>query len=157
MLAADLAKFYGTSWVPEYAREYLEQKGPVYVEEDILKIARGQLERESEAAAKASQFLFCDTEFIVTKIWSEFKYHRCHPWITRQVENHAYDLYLLCDIDLPWQSDPLREHPGLRKELFKLFYDELSSRGFPFFVIDGLNHDRLNNAVRNITDYFKIK
>lgn len=155
MLASDLAKFYHTAWVPEYAREYLELNGPEYTEADILIIAQGQLERETLALEKANGYLFCDTEFLVTKIWSDVKYKRCNPWISRQVEKHPYDLYLLCDIDLPWEFDPLREHPEMRKELFGLYHDELSRRGFPFFVVNGLGASRLINANRIIADYFK--
>lgn len=155
VLAANLAKFYGTHWVPEYAREYLELNGPEYKEEDILFIAKGQLERETLALSHTSGFLFCDTEFLVTKIWSEVKFKRCHPWIREQVENHQYDLYLLCDIDLPWESDPLREHPEMRNELFDLYYNELRYRSFPFFVVNGFGDNRLKNAIEIIEEYFK--
>jgi NadR type nicotinamide-nucleotide adenylyltransferase len=155
MLAADLAKFYGTAWVPEYARHYLEVNGPSYREEDILTIAKGQLEQETKTEANASQYLFCDTEFIVTKIWSDVKYGRCNPWILRQIEEHTYDLYLLCDIDLPWMFDPLREHPEMRKELFELYCRELDSRGFPYMIVNGTGIDRLNNAVSIIDAFFK--
>lgn len=157
MLAEQLAANFNTVWVPEYAREYLELKGPSYEEKDILAIAKGQLERETKALSHASGYLFCDTEFIVTKIWSEVKYGRCHPWILEQVERHTYDLYFLCDIDLPWEFDPLREHPGMRKELFELYCRELKSRTFPFHVVTGLGSDRLRNAIRIIHEQFKDK
>jgi len=61
----------------------------------------------------------------------------------------------LCDIDLPWEFDPLREHPEMRKELFELYCRELSSRGFPFYVIHGMGSKRLKNAIDNIHEYFK--
>jgi nicotinamide riboside kinase len=63
----------------------------------------------------------------------------------------------LCDIDLPWEFDPLREHPEMRKELFELYCRELSSRGFPFYVIRGMGSKRLKNAIDNIHEYFKEK
>jgi len=155
MLAADLAKSYGTKWVPEYAREYLEIHGPEYREEDILTIAKGQLEQETKAEASALGYLFCDTEFIVTKIWSEVKYGRCDPWILQQIEKHTYDLFLLCDIDLPWAFDPLREHPGMRKELFEMYFNELQNRRLPYAVVRGTGIDRLYHAIRKINEYFK--
>jgi NadR type nicotinamide-nucleotide adenylyltransferase len=155
VLASQLASFYKTAWVPEYAREYLELRGPAYKEEDILSIAKGQLERENKALSLASGYLFCDTEFIVPKIWSEVRYKRCDPWILKQVEIHIYDLYLLCDIDLPWEYDPLREHPDRRKEIFDLYCSELTLRGFPFKVVRGTGGSRLENAVSLIAQYFK--
>ena len=141
-LSEKLAKHFRTIWVPEYAREYLENMGHPYKEDDILKIAQGQLKKEEEAVRYSKHLLFCDTDFIVTKIWSEFKYGRCHPWILGQVEKHAYDLYLLCNIDLPWAEDPLREHPRRREELFQLYYRELTVRNLPFKIISGTGDAR---------------
>ena len=153
MLAEQLASHYNTVWVPEYAREYLEKLGHPYEQTDIQKIAQGQLNHEAKLKEQASGFLFCDTEMLVTKIWSEVKYNRCDPWILQAVENHRYDLYLLCDIDLPWQFDPLREHPDQRQFLFDLYYNELMTRGFPFAVVRGKGYSRLENAIEIIENY----
>lgn len=154
MLASQLADYYNTSWVPEYAREYLGNLNRPYHVDDILEIAKGQMKNEMTAGQNASRFLFCDTELIVPKIWSEVKYQRCDPWILEQIEKHRYDLYLLCYIDLPWMEDPLREHPHLREHLFNLYYEELLERGFPFVVIAGTGEERLNNAVNAIEQFF---
>ncbi|MEI7663203.1 MAG: ATP-binding protein [Bacteroidota bacterium] len=153
MLAEQLAAYYHTAWVPEYAREYLEELGRPYEEKDIVMIAKGQLERESAQMQQASGYLFCDTEMVVTQIWSEVKYKRCDPWILDAVENHRYDLYLLCDIDLPWQYDPLREHPDQRQFLFDLYHNELSRRNFPFVVIRGTGEARLKNGCAVIENF----
>jgi NadR type nicotinamide-nucleotide adenylyltransferase len=150
MLAEQLAAHYQTVWVPEYAREYLEILGKPYVESDILQIARGQLSAESALLVPANRYLFCDTELLVTKIWSEVKYNRCNPWILETIEAHRYDLYLLCDIDLPWQYDPLREHPDQRQFLFDLYHNELKNRRYPFAVVRGTGPDRLENAIQII-------
>jgi NadR type nicotinamide-nucleotide adenylyltransferase len=153
-LAENLATHYRTGWVPEYAREYLEQLGRPYEQDDIVKIAAGQLHLEDSFVKSASGYLFCDTELLVTKIWSEVKYGACDPWIKTRLETHPYDLYLLCDIDLPWEYDPLREHPDRRQFLFDRYYDELSSRGFPFFVINGTGDARLHRAISFIDKFF---
>lgn len=153
MLAEQLAIHYQTVWVPEYAREYLELLVRPYEEKDIYLIARGQLSAESSKLQQAGTFLFCDTELLVTKIWSEVKYGRCHPWILETIENHPYELYLLCDIDLPWQYDPLREHPDDRQYLFDLYYNELKNRKYPFAVVHGTGTGRLQNAVQIIENF----
>lgn len=157
ILSEQLAEYYHTCWVPEFAREYLDSHGPVYEEKDIVLIAKGQILKEQEAERNARGFLFCDTELIVTKIWSEVRYQRCDPWILRTIEDHPYDLFLLCDVDLPWEPDPLREHPHMRPQLFEMYYNELLSRGFPFAVVSGLGNTRLLNAVRLIGDCFNKK
>ncbi len=153
MLAQQLADHYHTLWVPEFARDYLTSLNRPYEEDDILYIARQQLQKEKASAAMAKDRLFCDTELIVTKIWSEVKYGRCHPWILQQIERHRYDLYLLCDIDLPWEFDPLREHPGKRKFLFDRYHRELSERGFRFAVIRGNGRIRTENAIRIVENF----
>lgn len=153
VLAEQLANHYKTVWVPEYAREYLEFLGEPYQEKDIVLIAQGQMLSEGSQIGKADNFLFCDTELLVTKIWSEVKYNRCDPWILKTIEAHRYDLYLLCDIDLPWQYDPLREHPHQRQYLFDLYYNELNNRGFNFAVIRGTGNERFRNAVEAIQNF----
>lgn len=148
MLAKNLAHHFGTVWVEEYAREYIDKLNRPYNEDDILKIAEGQLHNEQELLSRADKFLFCDTELIVAKIWSEVKYGRCNSWILDKISLNPYDLYLLCDIDLPWEDDPQREHPHMRKELFQLYHDELTFRNFTFEIIRGMGDDRMNNAIK---------
>ena len=153
MLAEQLATHFQTVWVPEYAREYLEFLGKPYEEHDILLIAQGQLLSEKSGLRQAHDYLFCDTELLVTKIWSEVKYHRCNPWILENITDQHFDLYLLCDIDLPWQYDPLREHPDQRQYLFDLYYHELKTRNFPFAVVQGTGPARFENAVQIINKF----
>lgn len=153
ILAAQLARYFQTVWVPEYAREYLEKLDRPYQEKDIVAIARGQLASETVLLKMASEYLFCDTDLLVTKIWSEVKYDHCDPWILQSIESHRYDLHLLCDIDLPWQFDPLREHPDKRQYLVDLYYNELTGRKFPFAVVRGLGDDRLACALKSIENF----
>ena len=146
-LASELAEYYHTAYVPEYARGYINQLYRPYNQEDILKIAKGQIRYEKVYLKKANKILFCDTELIVTKIWSEVKYVNCDPWILQKIIENRYDLFLLCNIDLPWEADPQREHPHMREKLFSLYHEELTRRGFPFKVVSGLGKERLMNAI----------
>ena len=155
VLAEALATHYGEPWVKEYAREYLETLNRPYDKEDIRKILEGQLNAEESMAYQAGTYLFCDTDPLVTKIWSEFKYRSCDPWIIEQTRNHRYDLYLLCDIDLPWIDDPLREHPGKREELFQLYQEELKNLQAPYRVIRGAGQVRLQQAILAVEWAFK--
>jgi NadR type nicotinamide-nucleotide adenylyltransferase len=154
VLAQDLARHYRADWVPEYARVYLQGLRRAYTMEDILVIAKGQLRLEEEAARKARGFLFCDTDFLVARIWSEFRYGTCHPWIVRQSERHVYDLYLLCNTDVPWADDPLREHPNARQELFDLYQQALVRMNLSYFVISGTGEARTRDAISAIDTSF---
>ena len=157
MLAAQLAEHYHTVWVPEYAREYIDNLDRPYIQEDILEIARGQIRSETAICRQASELLICDTELIVTKIWSEVKYGECDPWILNKLESHKYDLYLLCDIDIPWSEDPQREHPHMRESLLNLYKQELLTRELPFFIVSGIGHVRLDNAIQIIDTFINSK
>jgi NadR type nicotinamide-nucleotide adenylyltransferase len=156
VLAEQLAGHYCTKWVPEFARDYLNKLGHPYEEYDIVKIALGQIKEEDKYLEKARSILFCDTEPIVTKIWSEVKYNRCDPRIIKMISTRPYDLFLLCDIDLPWEPDPLREHPHKRKFLFDLYHKELTSRNFPFVIVRGEGPVRLACAISAIETFFRF-
>lgn len=152
-LAIALAKHFNTVFVPEYAREYINSLNHPYNFDDILKIARNQKRLEDEYSEKADKILFCDTDLTVTKIWCEFKFNKCHKWIIENHKKQDYDIYLLCDIDLPWVSDPMREHPDKRKELFDFYENELKINNFNYKIISGKNEIRLNNAIEIIKNY----
>jgi len=153
-LSKKLANHYKTSYVEEYSREYLEIHGVDYVLEDVINIAKGQLERENKTAEKANDLLFCDTDLLVTKIWCEVVYGRCPEWIENQFNNHIYDLYLLCYPDIPWEPDPLREYPDdrARIKLFELYRSTLIKEELPFKVVKGLGEERLKNAITFVSE-----
>lgn len=150
LLARRLAATYQTVWTPEYARAYLETLGRPYVEEDLLHIARGQLLLEDYQAQFARRILPCDTGMLVIKVWSEYKYGRCHPWILEQLQRRSYGLYLLCGTDVPWAYDPLRENPGEREELYAIYKRELEALGVPFTELWGGVEERLEKVHRLI-------
>ena len=156
-LSEALAKHFGTLWVPEYSREYLEVLKRPYNYIDILAIARGQYEKEQEMIGKAKRMIFCDTEFIVSRIWCDEKYGKCHPWILEMIEREPYDLYLLCNTDLPWEPDPLRENPDDRDRLLTRYKQELEVRGLSYTLISGKGQARVEMAIDAIIHNFDLK
>lgn len=154
-LAQDLAAHYGTAWVREAARSYLEARASsAYVENDLLEIARFQLRVEDGCAAlvgkEGPQLLFCDTDLITIRIWGEEKYGRSDPWIIERTEQRPYDLWLLCTPEMPWEPDPLRENPHDRDRLFTVYERTLQRLGKPCLVMRGDRDARLRLAVRAI-------
>jgi len=111
-----------------------------------LLIAKGQFEKENELVGNG-ELLFCDTDFCVTYIWCMVKYGKCDDWIVDRLKENQYDLYLLCDIDLPWEYDPLREHPDKRTELFEMYRNLMDELGFNYRIVRGTDSKRLLNAV----------
>ena len=149
-LAEQLASHYSTSWVPEYAREYLDTIDRPYVQEDLTEIAKGQLELEGRKMEEAHNFLFCDTNLIVINIWSDHKYGNTDPFILNHLQVEGYDHYLLTNIDLPWEPDPLREHPDMRDHFFKVYHQYMLKHRHPFDLISGVGESRLKNAITAI-------
>ncbi len=151
-LSEALAKELGTVWVPEYARSYLENLGHSYEEHDLLTIAEGQLQSEDSLLLQANKILICDTDLQVIKVWSEAKYGRCHPQVMQQIAERKYDLYILTDIDMTWQPDPLREHPAPeeRKYFFNIYHDIVSSSNIPWVLATGNEKERLATATKAV-------
>ena len=157
-LAAQLAAHYGTTFVPEYARQYLEANGASYTLPDLEAIAHGQLAAEEAAATQASQLLFCDTDLLVLKIWSENAFGTCPAWILAELARPRYALTLLLAPDLPWAPDPLREHPdpAQRWHFYELYRQELVVRGWPFAEIGGSPAQRLAQAIAAVEAHLSV-
>lgn len=148
-----LSHHFDCPCVPEYAREYLRQNGMKYNYDDLLEIAIGQLKAEDDLnAGSEKDLLIIDTDMHVMKVWCEFVFGKCHSYILTQIKERKYDLFLLCNIDLPWVKDELREYPEIeiRRELFKIYKNMLQTEGLPFVEISGNFSDRLNKAIEAI-------
>jgi nicotinamide riboside kinase len=184
-----LAKHYNTVWCPEYAREYLLEHSLTYTYEDLLTIAKGQVELETaianrewsmvngecrtvngqssivngggligssqpETVSKSAicnrqSAIFIDTDLYVMKVWCEYVFNKCHNYIVEQIAERKYDLYLFCNIDLPWEEDPLREYPDEkpRQELYQIYRDILINQNTPWVDIRGAYEERLQTAM----------
>ena len=151
-----LAKHFNSTYCLEYAREYLNKNGKNYTVEDLLNIAKGQIDLENAALEVAKEntslYLFVDTDLYVIKVWSEYVFSTCHPFILEQIATRKYDAYLLCNIDLPWVKDGLREYPEEqpRKELFNIYKDILINQNTPFTIISGNYAQRFEYAINFI-------
>lgn len=151
-LARDLASFYQSAWVPEFAREYLEKLGRPYRFEDLDIIATGQLKAEKSRTNPRDSHLLCDTGPEVVWIWSLYKYGTVSPLVAAATRNSRYTHTLLLDTDLRWTPDPLRETPSLkeRRELFQHYANLLQSLKRPYSIVDGIGSQRLLNACQVI-------
>ncbi len=130
-----------------------------YSFDDLLTIAKGQLRGEDEAVeqvrsnvSKNQDLLIVDTDMYVMKVWAEFVFNNCHSFILDNIVSRKYDLYLLCNIDLPWVKDELREYPDLetRAKLFNIYKDILINQDTPWTLISGTGEERLQAAIEAI-------
>lgn len=156
-LSKTLAEHYRTVWVPEFARIFIDQLNRPYNRADLLTIAHGQVASEKQLALQANRILICDTNLLVVKVWSEFKYGSCNEEILELLRTQYYDYYFLTDIDVPWEDDPQREHPDKREYFFDVFYNELVQQNVPFTKISGSLKQRLTSATTIIDSLLSDK
>ena len=181
-LCSQLAGHYHTIWVPEYAREYLEKNGTHYSYDDLLTIAKRQIELEESISNNPSAtnivrqtsdidhrtsfippsgvrgLLFIDTDMYVMKVWCEYVFNKCHNWILNRVAQRNYDGYLLCNADLQWVKDDLREYPDVetRNKLYHFYKDILVNQSVPWVNISGNYQERFEKAVKFIENELNV-
>lgn len=169
MLCAQLAQHYDSTWCPEFARQYLLNNGTQYTYDDLLTIAEGQLALEDEFTDKLETNslpllengghipLFVDTDMYVIKVWSEFVFGKCHRFVLDQIVKRKYDLYLLCNTDIPWVKDELREYPDAetRRRLYHIYKDIMINQPVPWVDIRGDYQQRLSAAIAAVDQLFR--
>ncbi len=161
-LAKLLAEKYNTLWVPEYMREYLQEKWDtkkeLVVKDDLVPIAKGQLKLENKTVQKADNLLIYDTNLLELKVYSQYYYNGyCPLEIKEEATKNNYSIYLLTYIDTPWEADDLRDRPNNREVMFSIFEAELIKQGFPYQVLKGNINERFAKAVKIIDVLLKKK
>tara|TARA_B100001146_G_scaffold225185_1_gene247418 strand:+ start:9431 stop:10021 length:591 start_codon:yes stop_codon:yes gene_type:complete len=152
-LAKALADHFNDPWVPEYMRDYAQEKwdasGQTLEREDLLPIAKGQMEVENRCVAKCKSFLFCDTNLLEIKVYSEYYFNGfCPELLAKYAEENTYDLYFLTDVDVPWVKDDLRDRPNDRFTLFHIFETELKKLKLPYVTLSGSHEFRFQKALQ---------
>lgn len=151
-MAKALAAYFDTVWVPEYARPFLEAKmavsGEICALEDILPIAIGQVMLENDLAQQARHdLLICDTDILTTHAYSLAFYGESPRALIEALSHQQVDLYILTDIDVPWEADAIRDRPGVRKEILDLFVQQLAQYNRPYVKVSGSTEARMQVAV----------
>jgi NadR type nicotinamide-nucleotide adenylyltransferase len=157
-LASDLAAHYGTVWVPEFARPYLDRKnahglppsGLMVEPSDLQPIADGQTGSEDVLARRANRVLLCDTDVTTTCVYARHYLDLVPPAIDAESRRRRYALHLLLGVDVPWVPDPQRDRPGLRGEMYALFREALVERGHRFVEVCGSWEQRRARAIEAI-------
>lgn len=155
-MSAFLADHYQTVWVPEFARGYCAALTEPPTWQDEINMFYGQLALENELLPKSNRLLICDTTFITVKIWSDEMFGSTPQEVVDELPRHPYDLYLLLDIDLPWQDDPLRDFPHKREHFMDVWHQELNSLNANYVTVSGTGEDRYYKAIQ-IIDTFLLR
>lgn len=157
-LARDLAHYFGTIWVPEYVRGYLNEKRATTGREldstDVEPIARGQIAVVDRAMPNARDLIVLDTDLVSTTVYARHYYGSCPSWIEQAAHDRRGDLYLLCDIDVPWVADPQRDRPHDRHHMHGLFVAALKTLGATVVTIRGSWAQRWDTAAAAVANRF---
>jgi nicotinamide riboside kinase len=181
-LCIKLAEHFNTTCVDEFARHYLIANGTAYTYDDLLAIAKGQIALEEKGIKELTtdhrppttdkpetsnqklqtsnlKPIFIDTDMYVMKVWCEFVFGKCHQWILDEIAKRKYDLYLFCNIDLPWVKDELREYPDIetRIKLYNHYKDILINQSVPWVDISGDYEERLVKAILAVNNLLQQK
>tara|TARA_Y100000739_G_scaffold196396_1_gene178489 strand:+ start:147 stop:644 length:498 start_codon:yes stop_codon:yes gene_type:complete len=142
-LCEALSNHFKIPYSKEYAREYLQKLNRNYNQDDLSRIAKGQLNLDKHHS-------ILDTDLITIKIWSNYKYHNCNKWILEHIEKQKTEkrFYLLCKPDIAWSQDPLRENPENRMALFQIYKKELENLNHNYYIVKG--EKRAENAISKI-------
>lgn len=156
-LTKELAGYFNTFHIPEYARDYIGNLCRPYQYADLEHIAEVQRKQAHHLEGHANPLVFLDTYLIITKIWFKVVFGRYPEWIDTELAGDTIDFYLLCDTSIPWTSDPVRENGGaMREKLFLMYRKELEYFGCRYQVITGTGQQRMDQAIGAIQDYLSM-
>ncbi len=156
-MSAYLANHYKTVWVPEFARDYCAALTEPPTWQDEINMFYGQLALEEEYLPQANKLLVCDTTFITVKIWSDEMFGSSPQEVLDELPNRTYDFYLLLDIDMPWEDDPLRDFPHMREHFMAVWHKELKELNADYVVVSGIGQERYDNSVKAIDEFLNAK
>jgi nicotinamide riboside kinase len=149
-----LANYFKVPYIPEFARSYIENLNRKYNYNDVEFIAKKQIEQVNALNNTDNPFIFVDTWLIITMIWFEFVFKRKPSWIEQKLRNTNIEMFLVCDIDIPWIPDPVRENGGSNRVfLHNKYIDTIKEYNFNFKIVRGINEERLNCAL----EYLKLQ
>lgn len=149
-LAERLSAHFGVECVPEFVRAFAERLGRSIDFSDHGAIARGQMALEDEYRARATTLLIQDTDLLSTVVYCRHYFGRCPAWIEEEAQARRPDLYLLCDMDVAWVADGIRDRGHAREQVHALFREAVVASGVPFVMISGVGVEREELAIEAV-------
>jgi len=157
-LTKKLAEEFNTLWLPEFAREYVERLDRKYTYNDVVRITKRQIEQEAIYINKVSDILFVDTSLIILKVWFDVVFNKKPDWLEKKIIETKADFYLLCNNDLEWIPDNVRENGGeMRNELFRIYLYELDKIKANYYVVRGMSEKRYLSAKIEVKNFITKK
>lgn len=153
-LANKLADKLNCNWVPELSRNIIEKLNNQYTYSDVEGIAKEQIKQLKYHIKQNSTLTIFDTGLIITKVWFDIVFKKCPSWLTDEINNMPKILHLICNTDIPWVYDPVRENGGImRNKLHSIYINELNNHKIPYGIVSGTNNIRLENSLKIIRNF----
>lgn len=155
-LTKNLANYFNTNFVPEYGRMVYEINSSVTID-DFIPISKGRQEIEDWMIKQSNKYIFCDTEDIVTYIFSKLYY----PNDYKKVEEYfleilekkpKYDLYILLKPDCEAVQDGTRNFLKERFDHYNIIKEELVKRNCKFVEVEGDWNSRYEESKKIINE-----
>ncbi len=157
-IAQQLAKIFNTSWMPEYGREYWDrhQVNRRLSVDQLLEIAEGHIEHEDTLLLQSNKLLFTDTNAITTLMFSLSYHGNAHDKLRHlaSIAEKRYDLFFLCDTDIPYDDTWDRSGDTDRITFQKQIIADLKIRRIPYFTLKG-NLEKRIHSVKSILSRFQ--
>lgn len=153
-LVEALAGYYQTSFVPEYARNWIEEKQGNIAFEDLPMIVKQHHHNIQQASRMTSKFLFVDTDALTTHLWSEELFEKTDQIILDFISQQRFDLTLLLDVDVPWVEDIVRFRPDQREVFYEKCKNALIKNNRSFVCISGSWEARFQQALAAVEALF---
>ena len=149
-IAPRLADHFHSICIAEFGRTYCEAFGTDLTMADLIMIAAAHDAKTRAAVAAGSFPVILDTDPLMSAVWADMMFGRRDPWF--DVWGNTADLYLLFDIDLPWEADGTRMFGTLadRQRFFDLCKAELDRRGVRWALVSGQGERRWLNTLEAI-------
>ncbi|MDR2009111.1 MAG: ATP-binding protein [Bacteroidales bacterium] len=151
-LTKKLAEHFSVPYIAEIARDYVEELTRPYTKNDVIEIAKMQIDAEKKITEHFSEFIFLDTDLIITKIWLQHLYNDYPKWIDNWLKEEPAFLHLLCYYDLPWEFDPVRENSEMRPYFFNKYLEEIKKINTNYGIIKGQGEKRFENALKIVNN-----
>lgn len=160
-IAARLAAGYGTSWMPEYGREYWEthQVDRRLTMDQLVEIAEGHLDREEQLIGEAREYLFIDTNALTTYMFSLYYHGRAAPRLIElaQQATSRYDLVFLCGDEIPYADTWDRSGDVFRHAFQRQIMADLLQRRIPYIPLKGTVAERVATVQQVLQRYRKYQ
>lgn len=151
ILTRQLSAYFKAPSFPEFPRLYVEQLNRPYNFDDVYSIALMQKAQMKIAKSLKNDFVFFDTWLVISMIWFDEVFGKVPSWIVETISESPVSLFLLCDTDLPWVPDPVRENGGEMREMLQMRYRKvISDLGFAYGEVSGYADERFKNALKII-------